>query len=453
MKENDIYNTEIVDNGMNFEGISKIDGITTFVNNAIISEKIKVKIKKVKKTYALGDILEIIERSSYRQNPICDVYDKCGGCSCQHIDYDFTLKLKKNIVENVLKKMQINYKKIDNCIGMGFPYYYRNKVQYPVRVDKNGNIKMGFYEKNSHEVVENKCCFIQDRTIDIMAENVFNKLIELGFNGYNEKNNTGDIRHIVIRRGYNTSEIMVILVINNEKLLNDIRFNKIVDFLKKIKDVKSIVLNVNNSNTNEILGKLSKTIYGTEYITEIIGEYKYLISSKSFFQVNTIQAEMLYNTLLEGLNLTKSEVVFDLYSGVGSIGIFLSNYVSKVYGIEIEPEAVKMANENIKINNIKNCEYIAGSVENKIEEFKNKNIKPDVIVVDPPRKGLDDKSIKYILEFEPEKIGYVSCNPATLARDLKKLEEKYDIYKITPVDMFPQTSHVETVVCLKCKKN
>ncbi|MDD4387508.1 MAG: 23S rRNA (uracil(1939)-C(5))-methyltransferase RlmD, partial [Clostridia bacterium] len=237
---------------------------------------------------------------------------------------------------------------------------------------------------------------------------------------------------------------------NNKKLLKDDRFNKLVKDLDK-ENIKGIFLNLNTSKTNEILGEETVCIYGEKYITDTIGGHKFYISPKSFFQVNTVQVEILYNTLKEGLNLNSQDILFDLYSGVGTIGIFLSNSVKEVYGIEIEKEAVKMANLNISRNNITNCEYIAGSVEDKIEEFKQRDINPTVIVIDPPRKGLDEKSIEYILEFSPEKIGYVSCNPATLARDLKLLSRKYNIESITPVDMFPQTHHIETVAILSVK--
>lgn len=452
MKLNDIYDTEIIDNGSNFEGIAKIDGITTFIDDAIISEKVRLKIKKVTSSYTQAKILDIYEKSKYRQDPICEVFGKCGGCSCQHMDYNFVLNQKKKIVENVLSKQRVEYKVLNNCIGMGMPYYYRNKVQYPIRIDSFGKNKIGFYQKNSHDIIENKCCYIQDRVIDIVAKDIFNKLIELGFDGYNEEKNIGDIRHIVVRRGYHTSEIMIILVVNNNDLFSDSRFLKLVNHIKLNKNIKSLVLNLNKSKTNEILGDKSKVIYGEEYISDYIGDFKFLISPKSFFQVNTTQAEVLYNTLLENLKLSGSEILFDLYSGVGSIGIFLSRSLKQVYGIEIEKEAVLMANENMRINNVQNCEYIAGSVEDKIVEFGQRSIKPDVIVVDPPRKGLDQKSIEYIMEFKPKKIGYVSCNPATLARDLKLLSERYDVLDVSPVDMFPQTSHVECVILLHRKK-
>ncbi len=450
MKKNEVYDLEIIDNGSSFEGIAKQDSMVVFVPGAIIGEKVTVKIIKVNKDYAIGKIEKIIVKSPYRQNPICEVYNRCGGCSAQHICYNTQLLLKYKLVENVLKKQKIDidsFKK-PSTIGMGMPYYYRNKAQYPVR-SLNGETIMGFYAKRSHEIVQNDCCFIQNRVIDIMAKAVFEVIQKYNLIGYDENTLDGDIRHILIRRGLHTGEVMIVIIVNKNELLKDNRFLLIVnELVKNNKNIKSIYLNLNDKNTNEILGQKEIKIYGEDYICDYIGEYKYCISPKSFFQVNTIQAEILYETLKESLKLNGNEVLFDLYSGVGSIGIYLSDKVKNIYGIEIENQAVKMANINLKLNNVKNAEYIAGDVEEKIVEFKSRNIIPDVIVVDPPRKGLDKKSIEYILNFNAKKIGYVSCNPATLARDLKVLSQKYDIESIVPVDLFPNTEHVEVVSVL-----
>lgn len=452
MKKNDIIDLEIIDNGFNFEGIAKVNDMVVFIPGAIITEKVRAKIIKVTKSYAIGKIEEILVKSQYRNEPFCKVFDLCGGCVCQNVEYTMQLMIKKSFVENLLKKQQIKDVDIKDTLGMGIPYYYRNKVQYPVMVENNKTL-IGFYKRNSHNIVENKCCYIQNRVIDILAKNVLDELLKEGFHGYDEAKQKGDIRHILIRRGCHTSEIMVVIVVNNEKSFSDYRMRNVVqNLIEKNDNIKNIFLNLNSRKTNEILGEKIKQIYGNkEYISDYIGDFKFFISPKSFFQVNTIQAEVLYNVLKDGLELKGDETLFDLYSGVGSIGIFLSKNVSKVYGIEIEKTAVEMANLNIKENNVNNCYYIAGSVEDKIEEFKIKNINPDVIVVDPPRKGLDEKSIEYIINFKPSKIGYVSCNPATMARDIKLLSKNYDIKKVTPVDMFPHTSHVECVCVLKLR--
>lgn len=454
MKKNDVSKLEIIDNGMNFEGIAKNNNMVVFVPGAIIGETVLAKFIKVNKNYAIAKIEQMITESRYRVKPFCDVFGKCGGCSSQHIEYDMQLILKSKLVKNLFDKQKLKYPKIENTVGMGLPYYYRNKVQYPMRQDSKGNSKIGFYLKRSHNVIDNNCCYIQNRVIDILAKELSEDLIKSGFKGYNEEDNSGDIRHLLIRRGYHTKEIMVVVIVNKEELVYD---SKLIDILKNIvrknECIKSVFINVNENNTNEILGDKLEHILGDEYISDYIGDFKFFISPKSFFQVNTLQAEVLYSVLKESLLINKDEVIFDLYSGVGSIGIFLSKEAKKIYGIEIEKEAVKMANLNIIENNVTNAEYIAGSVEDKIEEFKIRNIKPDIIVVDPPRKGLDEKSIKYILAFNPKKIGYVSCNPATLSRDLKLLESKYEIKKVVPVDMFPFTEHCEVVTTLELKRS
>lgn len=453
LKKNDIVELEILDNGMNFEGIARVDNKVVFVPDAIKGEKVLAKIIKVNNSFCIGKIQEIKEKSHRRTEPFCSVYKRCGGCSGQHISYQSQLEIKRDLVKATLDKQKVEYKEITSVVGMGVPFTYRNKAQYPVRKNVNGEDKIGFYAKRSHDIIENEECLIQNEEIDKLSKEVFKLLLLKGFTGYNEQDNTGDIRHILIRRGYHTSEIMVVIIVNKKEIFDDVRMEEVVEILKNNnEEIKSIVLNLNTSKTNEILGKDEKIIYGSGYITDYIGKYKYYISSKSFFQVNTIQAEVLYSTLKELLELKGDEILFDLYSGVGSIGIFLSDSVKQVYGIEIEEQAVKMANMNLQENNVQNAEYIAGSVESKIVEYEKRNIKPDVIVVDPPRKGLDLNSIEYILKFKPKKIGYVSCSPATFARDLKLLSSQYDVGKVVPVDLFPNSEHIENVTVLTLKK-
>ena len=453
LKKNDIIELEVLDNGMNFEGIARLDNKVVFIPGAIKGEKVLTRIIKVNNSFSIGKIEEITQKSENRTEPFCEAYKRCGGCSGQHIKYEYQLKIKQDIVRNSLAKQKVEYEELLPAIGMGIPINYRNKAQYPIRRNDNGENKIGFYAKRSHEIIENNKCFIQNEEIDILSKEVFKLLLLKGFKGYNESDNSGDIRHILIRKGYHTDETMIVIIINKKSIFNDVRIEEIVDILRKNNDnIKSIVLNLNMSNTNEILGEEEKIVFGSGYITDFIGDYKFYISSKSFFQVNTLQAEVLYNTLRNLLDLKGDETLFDLYSGVGSIGIFLSKNVGKVYGIEIEEQAVKMANMNLKLNNIDNAEYIAGSVEAKIQEYEKRKIKPDVIVVDPPRKGLDLESIEYILKFRPDKIGYVSCSPATFARDLRLLSSDYDIGKIVPVDMFPNSEHIENVTVLTLKK-
>ncbi len=453
MKKNDEVELEIIDNGLSFEGIARVENKVVFVPGAIKNEKVKARIIKVNNSYCIGKIEEILHKDNSRVEPFCSVFKRCGGCSGQHISYEKQLEIKREVVKNTLDKQKVDYSDITTVIGMGIPLNYRNKAQYPVRRTIDGENKIGFYAKRSHEIVENEECLIQNEDIDRLSKEVFKLLLLKGFKGYNEQDNSGDIRHILIRRGYHTSEIMIVIVVNNKSLFDDVRIEEIVKILSESNEnIKSIILNLNISKTNEIIGKEEKLVYGSQYITDYIGDYKYYISSKSFFQVNTVQAEVLYNTLKEELKLEGDEILFDLYSGVGSIGIFLSDSVKKVYGIEIELQAVEMANLNLKENNVENAEYIAGSVESKIIEFKNRNIQPDVIVVDPPRKGLDLDSIEYILQFKPKKIGYVSCSPASFARDLRLLSTDYEIGRVIPVDMFPNSESIECISVLHRKE-
>ena len=444
LNKNDKVIVEIIDNGMNFEGIAKIDGYVIFVPFAIKGEKVEIVIIKANKKFAIGKVLNLVNKSKYRVKPDCKIYGKCGSCNTLHINYDYELEVKKNNLITTFKKQGIDINNVD-VIGMGNVYNYRNKVSYPVR-EINGVSKIGFFRSNSHDIVLNEACHIQNENIDILAKKVFDKLISLKFTMYNEESHRGDIRHIILKRGYNTHEILLALVLNNDKIINDKRFKELASLDSNI---KSINVNINMNNTNEILGSKTINIYGDEYITEILGDKLYYISTTSFFQVNTVGAEMLYFKLKEMLELNKKDILFDLYSGVGSIGIFLSDDVAKVYGIEIVKEAVDMAGLNLKRNNITNCEYVAGSVEDKIVEFQKRNIKPSVIVVDPPRRGLDSDSINYILNFNPDKIGYVSCNISTLARDIKLLQEKYEIKSVSMIDLFPNTHHSESVCVLE----
>ena len=451
MKKNDEIDLEIIDNGINLEGIARHENKVVFIPGAIKGERVLTKIIKVNNSFCIGKMIDIVSKNNSRVDPICGAYKRCGGCSGQHIEYNSQLQIKKELVKNTLAKQKLKYAGLDNVIGMGVPLYYRNKAQYPVRRTMEGENKLGFYAKRSHDIIENEECFIQNQEIDRMSKEVFKLLLLKGFIGYNEEDNTGDIRHILIRRGYYTGEMMIVIIVNKEDIFTDVRMEEIVNILKDNENIKSIILNLNTSKTNEILGKEEKILYGSGYIKDYIGEYKYYISSKSFFQVNTVQAEVLYNVLKEKLELNGDEILFDLYSGVGSIGIFLSDSVKKVYGIEIEEQAVKMANMNIELNNVDNAEYIAGSVESKIVEYQKRDIHPDVIVVDPPRKGLDLESIEYIINFKPKKIGYVSCSPATFARDLKILSQYYNVGVVTPVDLFPNSEHIENVVVLTLK--
>ena len=452
INKNDEFIVNIIDDGINGEGIAKIDNFTVFVKGAIKGEKAKIKIIKVLTSHAYGKILEIIDRSVYRKNPDCDTYNRCGGCCLRHIDYEYTLKIKKNIVENVLRKQGLDYIKVNDVLGMKKPYYYRNKLQYPLGLDKANNKVMGVFEERSHNVINTEKCMIQNKLIQSIANDIFTFIKNNNISVYNEKSLKGIVRHIIIRVGIKTNEVMCTLVLNEDKIEKEVE-EKFVEYItKRYSQIKTIIKNINSRNTNVILGDKNIVLYGNGYIYDDILGYKFKISNMSFYQVNPVQTEVLYLKAIEYASLKGEETIFDLYCGIGTIGICASKKSKKLYGIETIKEAIDDARENAKINNISNAEFFVGDVEKKLPEFiKKNNIKPDVIFIDPPRKGCDKTAIYTILNIVPKKIVYVSCNPSTLARDLKMFEEKYDIKEITPVDMFPFTSHVEVCALLELK--
>ena len=451
VKKNEKYIVNIIDNGINGEGIAKIDGFTVFVPRTIKGEKCEVLIVKVLSSHAFGKLVNLIEKSDARVEEDCSTYKKCGGCELRHMTYEETLILKKNNVQNLINKELTSKVEISEIIGMEKPFYYRNKAIYPVGTNSDGKANFGVFAKMSHTIIPIEHCFIQTEISQKIARFIINFIQKNNISVYSEEKVEGIFRHIIIKVGKNTDEVMCILVVNKSKIPKEEELVK--GFLQEFPQIKTIVKNINNQNTNVILGKEEQVLYGSGYIEDILGKYKFKISSKSFYQVNPVQAEKLYNKAIEMTNLNNKDILFDLYCGIGTIGIFASKYVNKVYGIEIIPEAIEDAKENAKINNIKNIEFIVGDVEEAFDNLINKNkIEPTAIIVDPPRKGLDNKTIENILKVLPKKLTYISCNPATMVRDLKKLEEKYEIKEIKAVDMFPYTTHCEVVSVLKLKK-
>ncbi len=450
LKKNEEYIVDIIDNGFQGEGIAKIDGTIVFIPNVIKGEKVKIKILKVTTSHSFGKALEIIEKSENREKEDCVTYTKCGGCSMRHINYETTLEIKKNSVSSTLKKALGREVEISEVLGMENPYNYRNKIQYPVGISEDGSPTMGVFAERTHKIIQTKECKIQDKLSEQIANDIFKFICENEISVYNEKECKGSIRHIVIRIGKKTNEVMIILVTNVEKIK---KINELVNLIiSKYPNVKTIVKNVNNKNTNVILGKKNEILYGNGYIYDYLGDYKFKISPMSFYQVNPIQTEKLYSKAIEYADLTGRETIFDLYCGIGTIGIFASKNIKKLYGIETIPEAIEDAKENSKLNNVKNAEFFVGDVEDKLPKFiKKNNIKPDVIFVDPPRKGCDKVTLESLLQIKSKKIVYVSCNPATLGRDLKILEEKYELKNIAICDMFPFTYHVEVVSVLGLK--
>ena len=450
VEKNKEYIVDIIDNGYEGEGIAKIDGFTIFIPGAIKGEKIKVLIVKVLSSHAFGKILEIIESSEYRVESDCSTYKRCGGCSLRHIKYEETLKMKQNAVQSLVNKTLKTKVEVKETLGMESPYHYRNKAQYPIGVNKDGKPVIGVFANRSHEIIPINKCIIQNEKTEEIAKYIFKFITKNNISIYNEETRKGLVRHIVTKIGIKTNEVMCIIVINGKEIPKE---NELVkELTKKCKNIKTIVKNINTKNTNVILGKENINIYGDGYIQDKLGEFTFKISPLSFYQVNPIQAEKLYNIGVEGTEISKDDVVFDLYCGIGTISLFMANKAKKVYGIEIVEEAIEAAKENAKINNVDNTEFIAGDVEVILDDLiNNKEIIPDVIMVDPPRKGLDNKSIDNILKIKPNRLVYISCNPATLVRDLAKLEDAYNIQTIKPVDMFPFTSHTESVAVLKLK--
>lgn len=451
VKKNETYTVEIIDNGYNGEGIAKIDGFTIFIPNAIKGEKVKILILKVLTSHAFGKIIEIIEKSKHRKESDCTTYKRCGGCSLRHIDYEQTLKMKQNAVQSLVNKTLKNKIQVQETLGMEKPQNYRNKAQYPVGINRDGKPVMGVFANRTHEIIPINECFIQDKQAEKVAKFIFDFIVKNKISIYDEDTRKGLVRHIVTKIGKKTNEIMCVIVINGSKMPKEQELVEAVT--SNFKNVKTIVENINMKNTNVILGKENINLYGEGYITDILGEYTFKISPLSFYQVNPVQAEKLYNIGVDGANITKNDVVFDLYCGIGTISLFMAKYAKKVYGIEIVEEAIEAAKENAKVNEVENTEFIAGDVEEILDDLINKkSIVPDIVMVDPPRKGLDNKSVDNILKIKPKRLVYISCNPATLVRDLAKLEEIFEIDFIKPVDMFPFTNGIECCSVLELKK-
>lgn len=450
VEKNKEYIVDIIDNGFQGEGIAKIDGFTIFIPNAIKGEKIKILIVKVLASHAFGKIIEIIKQSDHREESDCTTYKRCGGCSLRHIKYNETLKIKQNTVQSLVNKTLENKLKVEETLGMDKPYHYRNKAQYPIGLNKEGKPVIGVFANRTHEIIPIETCYIQNKQSEEIAKYIFNFLVNHKIKVYDEKSGKGLVRHIVTKIGIKTNEVMCIIVINgNELPYEDILVNELTH---KFENIKSIIKNINTKNTNVILGNENINLYGNGYIKDILGDFIFKISPMSFYQVNPVQAEKLYNIGVELADINKNDIVFDLYCGIGTISLFMSKFAKEVYGVEIVDEAIVAAKENACINNVTNTKFIAGDVEKVLDDLVNvKKIIPDIIMLDPPRRGLDNTSIENIRKVSPKKVVYISCNPATLVRDLAKLEDIYNIKSIKPVDMFPFTSSVECCAVLELK--
>lgn len=429
LEKNKVYEVEIIDNGFHGEGIAKIENFPVFVQGAIKGERVEIKILKVQSSFAYGKIIKIIKPAENRVEVACAEYNKCGGCNLRHIDYKYTLQIKKAIVQNCLYKTFNKLVEVQDVIGMEQPFFYRNKLQYPIGLNKEKQAVMGVYSSRTHNIVPVSNCYIQNEICNAIANDIFKFIRENNISVYDEQKLKGTVRHIVIRIGVKTNEIMVTIVVNDNNFKVEGEFVKYIT--SRYENIKTIVKNYNAKNTNVILGTTNEIIYGSGYIYDILGDYKFKISPLSFYQVNPIQTEILYNVAIQSVDKkNENKVALDLYCGIGTIGIFASRKFKKVYGIEIIEQAIDDAKENARINNVENIEFYAGDVEKVLPHIlENIENKPNVVFVDPPRKGLDKKTVDILKKIQPQQIIYVSCNPATLARDLKDLEEKYMIRK------------------------
>jgi 23S rRNA (uracil1939-C5)-methyltransferase len=426
------------------QGIGKINGLKIFVKGAMIGEKCRVKITKSKKHYAIAKIIEILKPSLDRITPKCMYANQCGGCHLQYMSYEAQLSFKTSKVKDSLKRIGHIDTEVYETLGMVEPWHYRNKSQYPVG-RRNNNVVLGFYENRSHDIVDLENCLIQHSLIDKVMLTVKDWLEQYHISIYNELSHEGLIRHVVIKVGYKTGVVMAILVANGKEIPFIDRLVKMLG--SKIQGFKCLILNVNTKKTNVIMGEENIVLYGRTYIYDYIGDVKFRISPLSFFQVNSIQMEALYKKTLEYAGLTGSETVIDLYCGIGTISLFLAKKAKRVYGIEVVSQAIDDARINAEINGIDNVGFIEGAAEKVMPKIAERGIKPDVIVVDPPRRGCDEKTLEAIARVSPDRVVYVSCNPATLARDLRYLEDRgYKTEEVQPVDMFPQTHHVECVI-------
>lgn len=463
MNKNDIVTVEITDIGVSGEGIGHVDGYTLFIKDAVIGDVVEAKVMKAKKNYGYARLMKVITPSEYRVEPKCAFARRCGGCQIQEMSYDRQLVFKDQKIRGNLERIGGFTKEqieavMQPVVGMEHPFSYRNKAQFPFGTDKEGNPITGFYAGRTHDIIANTDCALGvDQNREIL-EIILQYMRENKIKSYDEKTGKGLIRHALIRYGFKTKEIMVCLVVNGKKLP---KAERLIEKLIQIEGMTSITISPNTRRDNVIMGDSYEILWGQGYITDYIGNVKYQISPLSFYQVNPVQTEKLYGLALEYADLKGDETVWDLYCGIGTISLFLAQKAKQVYGVEIVPQAIDDAKENAKINAIDNAEFFVGKAEEVLPEYyaeyerehNGETAHADVIVVDPPRKGCDETLLETIVKMQPEKVVYVSCDSATLARDLKYLcANGYEITVCRGVDQFPQSVHVETVVLLSQQK-
>ncbi len=462
MKKNDIVAVTIEDMGIDGAGIGKADGYTLFIKDAIIGDVVEAKLMKAKKSYGYARLMKILSPSKFRTEPACVFARKCGGCQIQELSYEKQLELKERKVKDDLMRIgevpeAVLQEAMEPIVGMEDPFHYRNKAQFPIGTDKEGDIVAGFYAGRTHSIIPNTDCALGIPANKDILDCILAFMKEYRIPAYDEKNQTGLVRHVLIRSGFVTKEIMTCIVINGKKLPHS---GILAERLSRIPGMTSITLSVNRENTNVIMGNEIIPVWGQAYITDYIGDVQYRLSPLSFFQVNPVQTEKLYRLALVYAGLTGEETVWDLYCGIGTISLFLAKEAKQVYGVEIVEQAIEDARENARINGIRNATFYTGRAEEILpaccEEYARSHagerMRADVIVVDPPRKGCDETLLRTMVDMGPERIVYVSCDPATLARDVKLLRKNgYEIRRARAVDQFPQTVHVETIVLLSHK--
>lgn len=447
VKKGDIIEVQISGLGSSGEGVGRYNGFTVFVKNALPEEIVQAEIVLVKKNYAVGVLKQLIKAASERTEPICPVYEECGGCQLQHLSYAGQLKMKQQQVLDALTRIGHLDVEVLPVIGCSNPWNYRNKMQFPAAVNAEGKINIGCYAAATHSVIDTGSCLIQKEANNEVLTTVRKWMQRFGISAYDEKTGKGLVRHVMSRVGVHSGEVMAVLITS----AYDIPHKKeLIEWLEKyVPGLVSVVQNINKKPTNVVMGSKTRVLYGRPTITDSLGALSFNISAQSFFQVNSEQAEKLYNKALEYAALNGNETVVDVYCGTGTISLYLAKHAAQVYGIEIVPPAIEDAKKNAADNNCHNAEFILGDAAEKLPELLAQGIQPDVVIVDPPRAGCEQKVLQAIADVKPKRIVYVSCNPASLARDLAYLAERdYKALAAQPVDMFPMTSHVETVVSL-----
>ena len=451
MKKDDLIELTIEDLGVDGEGIGKVDGMAIFVKDAVPGDRVQAKAMKMKKSYGYARLMQVLDPSPERTESRCAFARQCGGCQLQAMTYEAQLDFKaKKVWNHLIRIGGITDLAKPEIIGMDDPWRYRNKAQFPFGTDKEGNPVTGFYAARSHNIIPCTECWLGVEENKVILEKILDHLKTYHISTYDEVSGKGLLRHVLIRKGFTTGEVMVCLILNGRTMP---KLTELVDSLRKVPGMTSITINVNTKNTNVIMGTEMISVWGQDYITDYIGNIKYQISPLSFYQVNPVQTKKLYETALEYADLKGNETVWDLYCGIGTISLFLAQKAGKVYGVEIVPQAIDDARQNAKLNGIKNAEFFVGKAEEVLsEKYEKEGIYADVIVVDPPRKGCDTAALETMVKMKPERIVYVSCDSATLARDVKWLGERgYEVKKVKACDMFPGTVHVESIVLLSHK--